>query len=471
MTLLVKGISQMKKLKIDLEEIASHMEDQERYDLDFYLDTETGEIVPLQGEVLRMADEGELRDDLPDWEKEEIPVAREALNPESKRYVRIPEKPSYEGYNLMVKFADNINDVALREKLALALNGKGAFGRFKHVLSKYPEDRENWFKFKQREMNKEIIEWLNSIGIDPIVQKIQNAGPNLFVIDTGKSELIKKIEARQDQLLELVVLAVKQRAMRCKILSTGEPVTFRTAVRNEVEGEILTIQPARVWKYGKTHYISGEIKSSRIDIPALQLTSLALKDEYPWSPKDDYWGEPEDETLPYFQPIIDFGPRLSYEMEQILPFHDPEEMYDPIIEASDFYECGDYEKAYKIMEKLLAADLRCLDAHAHLGNWEFDRSKYWLDKAKKHYAVGIKIGELSLGNDFNGLLPWGRINNRPFLRCLHGYGLCLWRLEKPQEARKVFDRMLWLNPVDNQGIRFLLADIDEGKTWQEIEEP
>jgi hypothetical protein len=28
--------------------------------------------------------------------------------------------------------------------------------------------------------------------------------------------------------------------------------------------------------------------------------------------------------------------------------------------------------------------------------------------------------------------------------------------------------MLWLNPLDNQGIRFLLADIDAGKTWYEL---
>jgi hypothetical protein len=35
--------------------------------------------------------------------------------------------------------------------------------------------------------------------------------------------------------------------------------------------------------------------------------------------------------------------------------------------------------------------------------------------------------------------------------------LSLWRLGKSEEAREVFNRMLWLNPLDNQGIRFLLA--------------
>ena len=67
----------------------------------------------------------------------------------------------------------------------------------------------------------------------------------------------------------------------------------------------------------------------------------------------------------------------------------------------------------------------CLDAHAHLGNLSFDtRPKH----AMRHYEVGVSIGELSLPADFNGVLPWRMTDNRPFLRCLYAYGLCLWRL-------------------------------------------
>ena len=74
---------------------------------------------------------------------------------------------------------------------------------------------------------------------------------------------------------------------------------------------------------------------------------------------------------------------------------------------------------------LCQADLRCLDAHAHLGNSVFD----WRpEEAIRHYEAGVRIGELSLGEGFDGLLPWGWIDNRPFLRCMHGFGLCLWRL-------------------------------------------
>ena len=65
------------------------------------------------------------------------------------------------------------------------------------------------------------------------------------------------------------------------------------------------------------------------------------------------------------------------------------------------------------------------------------------------------------------MLEWGHVDNRPFLRCMHGYGLCLWRLRRFEEALSVFNRMLWLNPSDNQGVRGLIEDVHAGRAWEE----
>ena len=90
------------------------------------------------------------------------------------------------------------------------------------------------------------------------------------------------------------------------------------------------------------------------------------------------------------------------------------------------------------------------------------------ERARRHYEAGLRIAELSFAKPFNDLLPWGCIDNRPYLRCLHGFGLCLWRAGDPQTARKIFEKMLWLNPTDNQGARILLADVDAGKDWYQV---
>ncbi len=150
-------------------------------------------------------------------------------------------------------------------------------------------------------------------------------------------------------------------------------------------------------------------------------------------------------------------------MEQVVPGGRPEDDVDPISDSVELMEAGDRAGARRILMGLCEEDLRCLDAHAHLGNLYFDRKP---EMAIRHYRVGVRIGELSLGPEFDDLLPWGLIDNRPFLRCLHSFGLCLWSLEEFAEAERVFQRMLWLNPSDNQGVRFLIGYVRSREAWE-----
>jgi hypothetical protein len=62
---------------------------------------------------------------------------------------------------------ESVKDEILKEKLWIALDGKGAFRRFENVLLSYPDYRERWFKFKQQRLDAEVVEWLESIGISP----------------------------------------------------------------------------------------------------------------------------------------------------------------------------------------------------------------------------------------------------------------------------------------------------------------
>lgn len=266
--------------------------------------------------------------------------------------------------------------------------------------------------------------------------------------------------------VDLIVLSVKETAARCRFLETQEPITLRSSgIWDVAPGEIVTVQPRKRWVYAKHPYLSGEVTTSRIDVPALGLTPLRLDDHGEWDPDEQYWCE-EDEPLPeYAVPIIERGPRREYEMEQVLPGDDPDDPDgDPIIQSNDLKEQRDFVGARKILMQLLDTDLRCLDAHAHLGNLMFDVGA---NDAIRHYEIGMRIGELSLGAGFDDVLPWGGIDNRPFLRCMHGYGLCLWRLGRTSEAAAVFERMLWLNPSDNQGERFNLHWIREGRAWED----
>jgi uncharacterized protein len=174
-----------KKLEIDFDEIQKAMEDISRDSFDYYLDRETGEIIPFSEELLQKVqaklyacDSEEIGDDieyieydeepeeLPEWMEDEVELSLEILLDEEDRYVRVPERSNAAAFESMAKFIGTVEDPVLAEELTAALNGKGAFRRFKNVLVSHPKERKRWHGFNAKEMKKEIIAWLQSIGIE-----------------------------------------------------------------------------------------------------------------------------------------------------------------------------------------------------------------------------------------------------------------------------------------------------------------
>jgi hypothetical protein len=152
---------------VDLEDIAMAMETQ-MSEHESYLDTETGDVVivphELQGEDI--FDE-EYVQGLPKWEQDLVPQAKEILQ-DSDRYAAIPTAPSYEEYDLAVEFAGSVSDPRLRDLLTVALDGKGAFGRFKRVLQDHPRESERWFKMRDEFSAERVQEWLRELDIEPL---------------------------------------------------------------------------------------------------------------------------------------------------------------------------------------------------------------------------------------------------------------------------------------------------------------
>jgi hypothetical protein len=73
-----------------------------------------------------------------------------------------------------------------------------------------------------------------------------------------------------------------------------------------------------------------------------------------------------------------------------------------------------------------------------------------------------------VGQDFDGVLPWRLLDNRPFLRCLHGLSRALLRRDRREAAAAAGQRLLRLDPADPLGAGASLAAIEAGKTWREL---
>ena len=90
---------------------------------------------------------------------------RVANNPE--RYLRVDPASSREQYRWMERFVGAVADLALRERLLVAIDGKGAFRRFKDVLLAFPAERERWFAYRSELLHLHIQTWLDHLHVEP----------------------------------------------------------------------------------------------------------------------------------------------------------------------------------------------------------------------------------------------------------------------------------------------------------------
>lgn len=266
-----------------------------------------------------------------------------------------------------------------------------------------------------------------------------------------------------DGIIDLVVVGAYQDSFQCRSPVSRGPVvvTPRQGGHRPVPGEIVTVRVIVHSEERGHDHVVAEVQRGRVAPKEIGLVPLGMHPQGVWRPEEHYWG---DRIERCFEPIIARGPRPEYEMAQIIPGGQRPTDPDPILIAMDRHKAGDSDGAKMMLMRLLAQDLRCLDAFAHLGLIHFHSTTF--SQSVRYYEMGVRIGELSLGLGFDGVLPWGYGDNRPFLRCLHGIACCLWRDGYHEAAAEAFERLLWLNPWDNQGIRFIIEKVRKRAPWK-----
>jgi hypothetical protein len=117
----------------------------------YFLDVQTGDILPIFVDIIERGGNPE--------------DARRIAAGVNIRYFLIPHKSSHEGYEEMEEFIGTVKEKRLHQALLDAIEGKGAFRRFREVLVSYPVEEERWLSERDARVREELTAWLEKNDI------------------------------------------------------------------------------------------------------------------------------------------------------------------------------------------------------------------------------------------------------------------------------------------------------------------
>lgn len=160
--ILHEGWEVMKK-PVNLQDIIGGMEMQfdESRNL---LNLKTGEVITVSDEGLRMAEDDEPFDDLPEWQQENIKTAIDVFE-NYEHYEEIPSKYDINEYEMMEDFSYELKNERHKETLLDAIRGRGAFRRFKDKVNFFGIEQV-WYTYRDQKYKEKAIEWCKDLGLE-----------------------------------------------------------------------------------------------------------------------------------------------------------------------------------------------------------------------------------------------------------------------------------------------------------------
>jgi tetratricopeptide (TPR) repeat protein len=120
------------------------------------------------------------------------------------------------------------------------------------------------------------------------------------------------------------------------------------------------------------------------------------------------------------------------------------------------YRAGSWNEQIQLARQAIEISPDCADAYVLLA--ENSRTP---KEAVEWYEKGIAAAERALGPEVFEQEAghfWLIFETRPYMHARYGLANALWALGHREQALEHYRELLWLNPNDNQGVRYTLAD-------------
>ena len=129
-----------------------------------YLEKRTGKVVLISDEQLCAAEDDEPIEGFPDWQQEQIKIAKEILA-ETGDYIELPSQFDINEYSIMERFCLSIDDPEISDTLYSLIKGSGAFRRFKDAIHDYGI-ADDWYNYRNNALKEIAIDWCQEKGIE-----------------------------------------------------------------------------------------------------------------------------------------------------------------------------------------------------------------------------------------------------------------------------------------------------------------
>ncbi|MHC6180986.1 UPF0158 family protein [Clostridium sp. JNZ X4-2] len=132
----------------------------------YYYNKVTGEVIYIDDETRRMAEDYDEDDaeKLMEWQLDDVKAAID-VEENWDNYISLPSKFDINEYDIMVQFCYSLDNDKISNKLLNALNGKGAFRRFKDAVIRFNVEKK-WYKFTDDKFKKIALDWCNDNGLE-----------------------------------------------------------------------------------------------------------------------------------------------------------------------------------------------------------------------------------------------------------------------------------------------------------------
>lgn len=126
-----------------------------------FIDLRANQICIISESALSYAEDG--YEDYPDWQKEEVEYAKAYLEDE-KNFILLPSQQDADEFSMMEGFISEVSSESDQEHLFRALQGKGAFRRFKDSVITLGIEN-SWYQFRDERYKQFALEWCDENGI------------------------------------------------------------------------------------------------------------------------------------------------------------------------------------------------------------------------------------------------------------------------------------------------------------------